>query len=470
VHDLLAEERPAEALALFRGEPLSDFAYEPFAQAEIARLEELRLGVLEERIEHDLERARHAQVVGELESLVREHPLRERFSGQLMLALYRSGRQAEALEVYQRARRRSVDELGIEPGPALRELERKILNQEASLGPPPGEAPAPHRLHLPRIAYAGIAIVVAVLAVAAVLASRDSSAGLESVPPNAVGVIDPETNRIVAAIPVGIRPGPVAAGDGSVWVGNLQDRSVTRIDTEERSVVRTVSVQDRTPTGLTVGNGAVWVAHGLIGELSRVETQFGRVTQSLSVAGRASTGSVAIGAGYVWAAYGDATLARIRPDPVRLDASTVTGAIPAAVVVVGRSVWVTNSGDATVQRFDAATFEEGAIRSFSVGGQPGAIAFGAGALWVANRADDSLTRIDPRTGSTSTIQVGEEPVSVAVGGGAVWVSNAGDGTVSRIDPRTDEVVDSISLGSVPAGIALADGVVWVAAQAPSSAT
>jgi YVTN family beta-propeller protein len=212
------------------------------------------------------------------------------------------------------------------------------------------------------------------------------------------------------------------------------------------------------------------VAHGLIGGLSRVETQFGRVTQSLSVAGRASSGSVAVGAGYVWAAYGDATLARIRTDPVRLDGSTVTGAIPAAVVVVGRSVWVANSGDATVQRFDAATFEVGAIRSFSVGGRPSAMAFGEGALWVTNRADDSVTRIDPRTGSTSTIRVGDEPVSVAVGGGAVWVSNSGDSSVSRIDATTEEVVDTISFGSAPAGIAFADGVVWVTAQARSTAT
>src|SRR5262245_61133077 len=99
-----AAERLRSALALWRGSALADVAYEPFAQGEIARLEELRLSLLEERIEADLALGRHADVVGELELLVAEHPLRERLRGQLMVALYRSGRQADALESYQQAR------------------------------------------------------------------------------------------------------------------------------------------------------------------------------------------------------------------------------------------------------------------------------------------------------------------------------------------------------------------------------
>jgi DNA-binding SARP family transcriptional activator len=105
-----------EALALWRGSPLAEFAEWRFAQAEIARLEELRLGCLEELIEHDLASGRHDELVGELEARVQEHPMRERLRGQLMLALYRSGRQAEALEAYRAARAALVEELGIEPG------------------------------------------------------------------------------------------------------------------------------------------------------------------------------------------------------------------------------------------------------------------------------------------------------------------------------------------------------------------
>ena len=121
------------ALAMWRGPALADFTFDDFAQAETRRLEELRVTALEERIEADLELDRHGDVVGPLEALVRDHPLRETFRRQLMLALYRAGRQAEALEVYQDARARFVDELGIEPGPELKRLQSEILRHDAGL-------------------------------------------------------------------------------------------------------------------------------------------------------------------------------------------------------------------------------------------------------------------------------------------------------------------------------------------------
>ena len=131
-----------EALQLWRGPPLSDFAYDAFAQAEIARLEELRVGALEERIEADLALGRHAGLVGELEGLVTEHPLRERLRAQLMLALYRSGRQAEALAAYQDARFALVEELGLEPSRTLQDVEQAILRHDPALDLE-REAPAP---------------------------------------------------------------------------------------------------------------------------------------------------------------------------------------------------------------------------------------------------------------------------------------------------------------------------------------
>jgi DNA-binding SARP family transcriptional activator/tetratricopeptide (TPR) repeat protein len=131
-----AEALLSEARALWRGPPMADFTYEPFAQATIARLEELRLSCREELIEAQLALGRQAEVVSDLEELVREQPLRERPRGQLMLALYRCGRQAEALEVFQQARRMLVEELAVEPGSALRELEQAILLQDPSLQAP----------------------------------------------------------------------------------------------------------------------------------------------------------------------------------------------------------------------------------------------------------------------------------------------------------------------------------------------
>jgi DNA-binding SARP family transcriptional activator len=124
-----------EALALWRGPALADLAYESFAQPEIARLEELRVSVLGQRIDADLDAGGHAQLVGELEALVARHPLRERFRYQLMLALYRSARQAEALDVYRAARRELADEFGLEPSEELKRLEQAILRQDPALEP-----------------------------------------------------------------------------------------------------------------------------------------------------------------------------------------------------------------------------------------------------------------------------------------------------------------------------------------------
>ena len=137
-----------EALSLWRGPALADLAFEPFVQVEIARLEELRTAAREELVDAELELGRHGKLVGELEALVSEHPLRERLRGQLMLALYRSGRQAEALEAYREARETLVDELGIDPSPELQQLEQAILRHDQELALPTRvavSAPEPDR-------------------------------------------------------------------------------------------------------------------------------------------------------------------------------------------------------------------------------------------------------------------------------------------------------------------------------------
>ena len=130
-----------EALELWRGPAYEDVRYEAFAQAEVARLEELRLAALEDRVEADLALGRHRELGPELEALVSEHRGRERLVAQLMLALYRSGRQTAALEVFQKARAAMQDELGLEPGPALHELQQAILRQDGALAPPPEPPP-----------------------------------------------------------------------------------------------------------------------------------------------------------------------------------------------------------------------------------------------------------------------------------------------------------------------------------------
>jgi predicted ATPase/DNA-binding SARP family transcriptional activator len=143
-----------EALALWRGAPFADLTYEEFAAGEVRRLEELRLAAIEDGIDAELERGAHARVVPELEALVAQHPLRERLSAQLVLALYRSGRQAEALAEYQRIRHTLEDELGLDPGEELRRLELAVLNQDPALSAP-GEAPPTAALPTPPTALVG---------------------------------------------------------------------------------------------------------------------------------------------------------------------------------------------------------------------------------------------------------------------------------------------------------------------------
>ncbi len=152
VEDAMEEERPREradrlrrALALWRGQALADFTYEPFAQTPIAALDELRVTALEARIGADLELGHHVEVIAELDELVAAHPLREELRAQLMLALYRSGRQTEALDVYRSTRRQLVDELGMEPGPRLRALEQAVIAQDPAL-----DAPEPAQVVAPR--------------------------------------------------------------------------------------------------------------------------------------------------------------------------------------------------------------------------------------------------------------------------------------------------------------------------------
>src|SRR3954469_7133823 len=136
-----ARELLSSALGLWRGEPLADLAYERFAQPEIARVADARMAALEDRIDADLTLGRHRTLVSELEALVRQYPNRERLLAQLMLALYRSGRQTDALKAYQSGRRQLRDHLGLDPGPDLRLLEQPILDHDPALEPQSADGP-----------------------------------------------------------------------------------------------------------------------------------------------------------------------------------------------------------------------------------------------------------------------------------------------------------------------------------------
>jgi DNA-binding SARP family transcriptional activator len=272
-----ADRRLGEALALWRGEPLADFAYERFAQGEIARLGQARLAALEDRIDARLALGEHARLVGELEALVREHPSRERLVGQLMVALYRSGRQADALESYRVARRRLVDEFGLEPGRELQELERAILAQDPAL-----DAPARHTAREARatarrarrgglVIAAGAAVLLAVLIAAGVRLAGSGTSSTVRVAPNSLAAIDTDTNRVVGEVAVGTRPGAMRL-PGSLWVANPTTRRsrawTPRLALRDLPVARRPGSPPR-PGRVVVSNGRASVSARRIDPVDR---------------------------------------------------------------------------------------------------------------------------------------------------------------------------------------------------------
>lgn len=468
--DAAAAEGLREALALWRGRPLADFAYESFAQSEIMRLEEQRLVVLEDRAEADLALGHHAALVPELEALVREHPTRERFRGQLMLALYRSGRQAEALASYRDEQRRLL-EVGLEPGADLRRLEQAILREDPALDAPSpsGVTAAVRRRRGGALAALGGAMLLAAAVVAALFGGSDG-APVAGAPPNSVALIDPASNQITATVPTGVQPADVSADADFVWVANRGDDTVTQIDPATRAAISTTPVGTGIG-GLAAGDGAIWVGDSRQSELVRLDPEF-RSTRSVELAARpdalasSDPGPVAVGEGAVWSRVA-AGVARVDPERNEVVARIPVGNDPSAIAIGGGGVWVTDAVDNTVSRIDPAPARVNVVTATTpVGRGPAAVAVGEGAVWVANADDDTVARVDPRTAAvTATIPVGRRPTGIAAGGGSVWVVNSLSGSVSRIDPDTNELEAIIPVGETPHSVTLAHGLVWVSVQA-----
>jgi YVTN family beta-propeller protein len=314
--------------------------------------------------------------------------------------------------------------------------------------------------------YAGsaaIGVLAAAVAIPIFALGQGSGGGGANVEPNSVAVIDPDSNRVVDTVPVGIRPASIAAGEGAIWVGNFDDRTLSRVDPNTRRVVSNIRLE-ATPTGVAVGARAVWVANGLSGSVTRVDAEVNTAVKTIPVTIRSSFGSVAFGEGAVWASFGIGEVAKIDPRTDRVLATGIVGVSPAATAVGVGSVWVANAADNTVSQVNPRTTSQ--VRPLTVGRRPRSLAVGGGAVWVANEGDNSVWRIDPASGSAAPIEVGEGPTAVAVGADAVWVANGGDGTVSRIDPETNEVVKTISVGNRPSAIVVDYGAVWVTVEAP----
>ena len=453
-----AAQQLDEALALWRGPALADFAYDAFAQAEIQRLEEERLGATEDRLDAQLRLGRHADLAGELGALVAAHPLRERLRGQLMLALYRNGRQAEALEAYREGARRLDDELGLAPGPELQQLERSILNQDPGLDAPARERSLPARKRRRRVIAVVAAAIVAALAAAA-LALDGGSTKPPQVIPNSLVKIDPETNRIVEVVPVGRGPWYVAAEGEYVWVINWDEETVSRVHTRSLEVA-TRGGLDR-PMGIAFDGDSVWIGSAAGNEATRLDTASMQVREQLTVPVATAT-LLAVGAGSLWVSSGPlAPIGEVARVSLRDGATetTVTASSPNEVVFGNGAAWFADLSAGTLNRIDAGTNQ---VQAIDLGSQPINPELGFGSVWVAGIVDDFVWRVDELTTTFRTIDVGKEPWAAAAGAGAVWVTNRQSGSVSRIDPTTNEVVATIEIGFRPHWLAVADGAVWVA--------
>jgi DNA-binding SARP family transcriptional activator/DNA-binding beta-propeller fold protein YncE len=514
-----------DSLALWRGPALDGVELEAAARNEVAGLDELRLAAQMDRIDCDLALGLHEQLMTELEALVAEHPLRERLRGQLMLALYRSGRQADALRAYREARETLVGELGIEPSITLQRLEKAILNQDPSLeapariaradsGPEPvedhrsaaavaaspsssGRAGAeaarrivPTKLRGRRLVLASVALVFALaLASVAVLVTRRGSAVLPAIAPDSIAIVDPLRNAVVADIALHTRPAAIAYGAGSLWVATKDDQTLLQIDPRTHRITRTIGLGVE-PAAIATGDRYVWVLGGntllefdghtatLVRKMSlggtiRVGPSKGRPLPQVGlVTGTAPNLDLAAGAGAAWIGYGDDVVARV-------DAKTgAVGQIAAGssfgIAFGGGAAWSVSGpfvGPAfgTISRIDARTRTVTEIPPANVGAdsQIYGIAAGPHGVWAISQNNKRALKIDPDIGRvTAVIPLDHPPADVAVGAGAVWFANT-DSTLSRIDNSTAAVVKTIPLGrypraAYPVDLAAGERVVWVA--------
>lgn len=494
-----AQRTLREALALWRGPPLAEFAYDSFAQEEIGRLEELQLAAIERRIEADLVLGRADAVIPELEGLVQRHPLRERLREQLMLALYRAGRQAEALEVYRDARRTLAEELGLEPGPALQQLERAILAHDPALrGPRVPSRRRTRRRRAIRIAAAAIVVLTAAAALGA-SARKGDAPHVATLAPDSVGVINPRTMKLENQVPVNATPTRIALGENGAWVVSRHDETVERIDPDTRTHMRTIAVGGPAVDVAAVGT-AVWVLVAATrsgpARAVRIDPKLGEIVDTVRLgtapdafASSGGGGSIAVANDSLWVVTPEPQLTFAEIDATNgvlertftvgrpgygFDTGTAGGIPgPSGLAFGYGALWA--GGDSGVVRVNPRT--QAISSTIPLGlAIPTAVAVGEGAVWVAARpgfhccppeavGSGTLTRIDPITnGVETTIPVGGEPAALAVGGGDVWVVDRATRSLIRVDPETNDVAARVRLRAQPRGIAVGDGAVWVSAS------
>ena len=482
----LAATGYSEALRLWRGPALAGIAVDGL-DTDIARLEELRLGATERRIEAELSLGRHAALVAELDGLVARHPYREQLLRQHMLALYRSGRQAEALASYRDARRRLVEELGIEPGSDLQELERAILRHDPSLAPvrvvPAGDEVKPERrvwpLMLSTISV-GIVIVAALGSTYGLVRRQSPHRGVRAVSArtNSLVALDEQSGRPLENIALGAPPGDITAGADAVWVLLPSTDVVVRVGPKQST--RTPVGVPPDAIGIAAGAGGVWVADRW-NTITRIDSLTGAADRPIRLAPeRVFPNEVAdITATHdaVWLASRDtAEAARYSVDSGRLRNHVGGGGrdeaffVGAGTSVIGRAlgdIWLTNridvAGDAAthsgrVTRIDGDSGR--VVRRFVFGSTPRALAATRDAMWIA--VEDRVWRLGQTDAFPSRdVLVPSGPIALAADDSGAWVATR-DRHLLHIDPAGSRVLGRWRFDKAPAAVAVGYGKVWLA--------
>jgi YVTN family beta-propeller protein len=506
-----------EALALWRGPVLDGVELEATARNEARRLEELRLAAQMDRLDCDLAVGSHEQAISELEALVAAHPHRERLRAQLMLALYRSGRQAEALRCYRDARETLVGELGIEPSGPLQRLERAILNHDPSLeaasgvarvAPPPSNRtaaahPAPSRAgdcdasaaatH-PRLArlvsrkapVAGIAGAAIVAAIAvAVIRSAAGNREAEAAVANSVVAVDADSRRITELAHVGSPPAAIAPAGSLVWALSIRDGTISELDTRNGALVRTVSARI-VPSGLAVGEGSVWVT-GMThqrGGVAQFDQTTGGVRSTLSL-GPMTPRGVAAAEGGVWVVAEQpgrpGVLLRLSPRTARVASSIALPVKPSALVVGQHAIWIVGAPvsnhsptGARVGVYGVDPAEGRIVATAVLPADPyrSRIAIGPTGLWLSN-GRGAVLKLDPVTARVvMKIPLPAAPAAIAADGHSLWTIDS-SGVLWRIDPSDGRVRSRTRLAPTgvlrPTDLEVADGKVWASFARTASA-
>jgi DNA-binding SARP family transcriptional activator len=497
-----AAERFREALALWRGPTLAGLLLESRGRDEVARLDELRLAVLMDQIDCDLALGRHEQALGELGVLVREHPLRERLRAQQMLALYRAGRQADALGAFAEARRTLVDDLGIEPSEALQRLQQAILRHDPSLETAEGTATvnglAPHAAATPpptrgtdaeadggrrrrrfrprrwQLALAAI-VILSGSGVAAALLARSAGA-TPHVVPNSLVRIDPGSGKIVSDTRIGVEPQAIAVTPSAIWTVNNGDNpgsnaglSLSRYDLRTHKVQTPGGIPPQPFDLVADAKGTIWVS-SFASNITRLAFRTGgtsagplKPSQTTSIPiPWPGAGSLALGQGYLWVIAGPIT---------------------------------TPGEDDRAWLVDLATNK--VVRPLRLGHATTSIAYGDGAAWIGGFGTEHASVSTPPSSSSTgaswltvispaaprphsyRLQTGDTYVpGIAVGNGKVWVLTS-CGTCAlpdthkllEFDPNRRRVVHRFPLGlREPNSVAVGAGYVWFTNQIDASVT